>query len=288
MSGGAWLVFAALGVIWGIPYYLIKIALLELPPLAIVWLRLLLSATVLVPVAWRRGALAQARRHPWAITSFAVIEFTIPFVAITAGEQWISSSITGMLIAMVPMMVALISRLFGVHEALGWVRVTGLLTGFAGVVALVGFGSVSGPLGWLGVACMAIAALGYAIGPLIVKRHLSDVDSYGPVAASIAVAALLLTPWGLASLPGEWPSGRVMLSVAVLGAVCTALGMLLMFRLIRVAGPGRATVITYVNPAVATLLGVWLLDEHLGWSGMVGFALILGGSWLATRPARAA
>ena len=135
---------------------------------------------------------------------------------------------------------------------------------------------------------MAIAALGYAIGPLIVKRHLSDVDSYGPVAASIAVAALLLTPWGLASLPGEWPSGRVMLSVAVLGAVCTALGMLLMFGLIRVAGPGRATVITYVNPAVATLLGVWLLDEHLGWSGMVGFALILGGSWLATRPAPAA
>jgi drug/metabolite transporter (DMT)-like permease len=191
---------------------------------------------------------------------------------------------------MVPLSIALISRYFGLHERLGPARLAGLLLGLAGVALLVGFGSVRGPQGWLGVGCMILATLGYALGPLIVQRHLSGVDSLGPVAASLAVASGLLLLPALLSWPPRWPSARVAGAIVFLGIVCTAAAVLLMFRLIRLAGAARTSVITYINPAVATLLGVLVLHEPLGVSGLVAFGMILAGSWLATRalaPARA-
>ncbi|MFT3907608.1 MAG: DMT family transporter [Steroidobacteraceae bacterium] len=288
MSRGAWLAFAALGVIWGLPYFFIKLAVQELSPFVVAWGRIVLAASILLPVAAHRGALRLVGRHKGAIAAFAVVEFVIPFCAISLGERWISSSVTGVLIAMVPLSIALISRFFGLHEPLGGWRLLGLVVGLVGVVALLGFGAVSGTHGWAGVACMIIATLGYAAGPLIVQRHLSDMDSFGPVAASLGFASVILAPAALWSLPAHWPSPLALGSIAVLGAVCTALAMLLMFYLIRHAGAARASVITYINPAVATLLGVAVLHEHLGPGAFVAFALILLGSWLATRGAAAA
>lgn len=290
MKAGAWVAFVALGIIWGVPYFFIKVALVELSPLVIAWSRLTLAAAILLPVAWRRGALATIARHKWAVLAFAIVEFVVPFSAISIGEQWIASSVAGMLLAMVPLSIALISRFFGLHEKLGPARLAGLLLGLAGVALLVGFGSVRGPQGWLGVGCMILATLGYALGPLIVQRHLSGVDSLGPVAASLAVASGLLLVPALLSWPARWPSARVTGAIVFLGIVCTAAAVLLMFRLIRLAGAARTSVITYINPAVATLLGVLVLHEPLGISGLVAFGMILAGSWLATRalaPARA-
>ncbi|MET0291203.1 MAG: DMT family transporter [Steroidobacteraceae bacterium] len=282
MPPSAWAVFIALGIIWGLPYFFIKVALVELSPLFIVWSRVTLAAAVLLPIAWRRGALAPAWQYKGPVLAFAVIEFAIPFTLITLGEQWIDSSVTGVLIAMTPLSIALISRFFGLHEPLRALRLAGLLIGFAGVLLLLGFGTVSGALGWLGVGCMLVATLGYALGALIIQRHLTRVDSTGVIAASLAVAALLLTPGAMATWPTLMPSLHALFSIGFLGVVCSAVAMLLMFRLIRTAGSQRASVITYVNPAVATLLGVWVLDESLGWSGLAAFALILLGSWLAT------
>ncbi len=217
--------------------------------------------------------------------AFALIEFAIPFTAITLGEQWIASSVTGVLIAMTPLSIAIISRSFGLHEPLHAWRLAGLLIGLGGVLLLLGFGAVHGAMGWLGVGCMIVATLGYAIGPLIVQRHLTSADSAGVIAASLALASIVLAPAGLFAWPAAWPSTRAIVAVAFLGIVCSAIAMLLMFHLIRAAGPQRATVITYVNPAVATLLGVLVLHEPLGFSSLAAFALILLGSWLATRPA---
>jgi drug/metabolite transporter (DMT)-like permease len=170
-------------------------------------------------------------------------------------------------------------------------RLAGLLIGFGGVVLLLGFGTVRGLLGWVGAGLMLLAALGYAVGPLIIKHRLAGIDSYGPVTASQLVAAVVLLPGAIAGWPSHWPSARTLAALGLLGIACSAIAMLLMFYLIRAAGPGRATVITYVNPAVATLLGVVVLHEPLGWNGYAAFALILLGSWLATRasavPARA-
>ena len=285
MSWRAWATFAALGIIWGLPYFFIKVAVQEISPLVVAWGRLALGALILLPIAWRRGALASLGRHKTAICVFALAEFVVPFTAISYGERWISSSVAGILVAMVPFSIALIQRFFGVHERLGRWRILGLVLGFVGVAALLGFGTISGPLGWAGVACILISTVGYAIGPLIIQRHLGGLDPFGPLAASLVVAsALLLVPAAL-TFPVSMPSARALASIAILGVVCTALAMLLMFYLVSHAGASRATVITYINPAVAALLGVTLLHEHLGWGGVIAFVLILLGSWLATRGA---
>jgi len=283
MSWRAWGAFAALGIIWGLPYFFIKLSVQELSPAVVAFGRVALATLILLPIAWRRGALRSLGKHKAAICAFALVEFVIPFSVISVGERWISSSVTGILIAMVPLSIALIQRFFGVHERLGTWRILGLGLGFVGVAALLGFGTISGPLGWAGVACMLIATLGYAIGPLIIQRHLNGIDPYGPLAASLAVASAVLLVPAIVSLPSQAPTMLALASMAILGVVCTALAMLLMFYLVGHAGASRAAVITYINPAVAALLGVWLLHERLGLGGILAFVLILLGSWLATR-----
>jgi drug/metabolite transporter (DMT)-like permease len=281
-----WTAFAALGVIWGLPYFFIKLSVQELSPVVVAFGRVLLGAAILLPIAWRRGALQSLRIHKAAICAFALVEFVIPFSVISYGERWIDSSVTGILIAMVPLSIALIQRFFGVHERLGKWRILGLALGFIGVASLVGFGTISGPLGWAGVGCILIATLGYAIGPLIIQRHLSGLDPYGPLSASLLVASMVLLVPAAVAFPVRMPSTVALASMVILGVVCTAVAMLLMFYLVGHAGASRAAVITYINPAVAALLGVWLLHEHLGLGGILAFVLILLGSWLATRGGR--
>jgi len=283
MTWRSWLAFIALGIIWGVPYFFIRIAVQEISPFVLAWGRITLAALLLVPIAWHRGALRRLAHHKSALCAFAIAEFVIPFSAISLGERWISSSITAILVAGVPLTIALISRFFGVHERLGPLRALGLALGLIGVAALMGFGTISGPLGWAGFGCILISTLGYAIGPLIIQRHLRGLDSLGAVAASLCVASALLSPAAALTFPVHWPSSLALTSIAVLGLVCTATAMLLMFYLVGHAGAARASIITYINPAVATLLGVGLLHERLGAGGISAFGLILIGSWLATR-----
>jgi drug/metabolite transporter (DMT)-like permease len=278
-----WTAFAALGIIWGLPYFFIKVAGQEVSPVILAFSRVVLATLVLIPIAWQRGALRSLGKHKAAICAFGLVEFAIPFTLISLGERWISSSVTGILIAMVPLSIALIQRFFGVRESLGAWRVTGLVTGFIGVAALLGTGSISGALGWAGVACMLVATLCYAVGPLIIVRHLHGLESIGPLAASLLFASAVLFIPAVIAMPANLPSPAALASIAVLGVVCTAVAMLLMFYLVHHAGASRASVITYINPVVATLLGVLVLHEHLGVGGFVAFALILFGSWLATR-----
>lgn len=283
MSARAWLAFLGLGIVWGLPYLFIKIAVQEISPFDVAWGRITLAALILLPIAWHRGALRALAAHKAAILAFSLVEFTVPFCLISMGERWIPSSVTAILIATVPLIIAFISRFFGIHERLGVLRLTGLLTGLAGVIALVGFGTLSGALAWTGAGCVALATVGYAIGALIIQRHLHAVDSIGSIAGSLAISSLLLLVPAALCLPARMPSALALTSVAILGLVCTALAMLLMFYLVKEAGASRASIITYINPAVATLLGMALLDERLGVWGLIGFGLILLGSWLSTR-----
>jgi drug/metabolite transporter (DMT)-like permease len=285
MSGKAWVAFAALGVIWGVPYFFIKVAVQELSPFVIAWARVTLAAAILLPVAWHRGVLRSAGGHLSVIVVFAIVEFVVPFSAISVGERWIDSSTTGILIACVPLTVTLISRYFGVHERLDTWRLVGLTVGLLGVVALLGLGTVTWPLGWAGVGCMLLATIGYAVGPLIIQKYLKELDSLAPIALSLCASSLLLFIPALLTVPAKMPSTFALTSIVVLGVLCTAVAMLFMFYLVSHAGPARATVITYINPIVATLLGVMLLHERLGLGGFTALALILCGSWLATRGA---
>ena len=274
--------FAALCVIWGVPYFFIKVALTEVPPLGVAWARIALGAMVLLPVAWHRGSLRGLGLHKRPVLAYAFAELVIPFALISVGEQWVSSSLAGILIATVPMMVILLSPLFGVREGLSMRRLCGLVIGLVGVVTLLGLDAVDGVLGWVGVACIALATLGYAIATLIVQRHLAGADELGAVATSLGIATIVLLPTTLWSLPVRVPSLLVLTSLVVLGVVCSALALWLFVYLIAQIGAARAAVITYVNPAVAALLGVMVLHEPFGPGAVLGLALILLGSWLAT------
>ncbi len=283
MTWRVWLAFGSLGVIWGLPYFFIRLAVQEVSPFVVAWGRITLAALVLLPIAWRRGALRSLRPSLAPVCALAVAEFVIPFSAISAGEQWISSSIAGILVSGVPLTVVLISRFFGVREQIGAGRSLGLALGLIGVVALLGLGTISGPLGWAGAACLLLAMVGYAVGPLIIQRYLRGLDSIGPVAASLGVASAVLLLPAAATFPHHLPSGVTLTSIAVLGLLCTAVAMLLMFYVVSNAGASRAAIVAYINPAIAALLGVGFLHERLGVGGAVGFASILLGSWLAAR-----
>lgn len=287
MNARAWLVFAALGILWGLPYLFIKLAVRELSAFDVAWGRITLAALVLVPVAWQRRALRPLKTHRGAVCAFGLIEFAIPYSLLAMSERWIPSSVAGILVSAVPLTIVLLSRRFGVHERLGARRWIGLVLGVIGVAALVGFGTVSGARGWSGAGLMLIVTVCYAIGPLIVQRHLHEVDSVGSVTGSLGVASAALLIPAMLTLPERVPSALALESIVVLGILCTGLPMLGMFYLIKRAGAARTSVVTYINPAVAALLGVSVLHERLGVSGFLGLALILASSWLATHGAPA-
>ena len=280
MTRRGWLLFIALGVIWGIPYLLIKVAVRDLTPASLVLLRTALGAAILLPVVARRGN-ARALLARWRpIASFTVVEMAIPWLLLSHAERRVTSSLAGLFMASVPLVGALLSRVTGRHEPLGGRRLVGLVVGLAGVIALLGLDLGRGDA--VAIVELAIVALGYAIGPMIISRRLSDLPVLDVVAASLALCAIGYAPVGIAQLPRAMPGLDVVGAVAVLGIVCTSVAFLLFFRLIAEVGPVRATVITYVNPAVAVAAGVVLLGEPFTSGTGVGFVLILAGSWLAT------
>ena len=281
------LLFGLLCVFWGIPYFFIKLALTDVSPFCVAWSRITLGALVLIPVAWHRGALRPALRHYWAILAFTITELVFPFSLIAIAERSLSSSITGVLIATVPLTVVIIAPLFGVRETLSLRRLLGLLVGLTGVVVLLGFDTISGTAQWLAVAGLFVAVIGYAAGPLVVQRHLAGVDEIGAVAVSLGVASVMLLPFAAATLPHHLPSTQSLLSIAILGLISTASAMLLYFQVIHAAGAARASVVAYVSPAIAALLGVLVLHEQFGVGMAAGLALILVGSALGSGGARA-
>jgi drug/metabolite transporter (DMT)-like permease len=283
MNARAWLLFAVVSVIWGVPYFFIKVAVdADVPPTFVAWSRVCLGAVILLPLALRRGVLQGLGGRTRPILGYAACEIAVPFTLISVGEQHVASSLTAILIASMPLMVALLSVRFAPADRPTGFRLVGLFIGLGGVVALVGIDLAGTTEELLGAACILIATLNYAIAPIIVERRLADLDPLGPVAVSLGLASIALVPGVIAEPPVEVPPADALTSLVVLGIVCTALGLVTFFRLIAEAGPSRASVITYVNPLVAVVLGAVVLDEQLGVIAIVGLLLILAGSWLAT------
>jgi len=276
-----WALFAAMAVIWGIPYLLIKIAIGELTPASLVMLRTAIGAALLLPVAAARGWLAPLVPYWRWVLVYTVVEVSLPWFLLADGERRLSSSLTGLMIAAVPLIAAVLQLLTRGDDRLDRRRVLGLLVGMFGVAVLVGLNVSFKDLG--AVAEVGLVAVGYATGPIIIARRLPSLPAVGVVAASLVLTALFYAPLALPQLPKALPSGKVLLAVLILAVVCTALAFLIFFALIGEVGPVRATVITYFNPAVALLLGVAVLREPFTLGAVVGFALILAGSVLATR-----
>jgi len=276
-----WVLFIALGIIWGIPYLLIKVAVSDLSPVTLVFLRTGIAALLLLPLAAARGSLRPLLRHWKAVLAYTAVEVTVPWLLLPSAERHLSSSLTGLLIAAVPLIGAVLGLVVGADDRLDARRAAGLVIGFVGVGALLGLDLSVIDAG--SVAQVGLVALGYAAGPIIVARRLSTAPSLGVVTVSLALTAAVWAPLGIAQLPRAVPPAPVLGSVAVLAVLCTAVAFLLFFALIAEAGPLRAQAITYVNPAVALLLGVALLGEPFTVGAAVGFVLIVAGLLLATR-----
>jgi drug/metabolite transporter (DMT)-like permease len=283
LSARAWTAFAAVATLWGIPYLFIKVAVDDgVPPGFLAWARVVLAAVVLLALCWRRGLLGTLRGRWGALSVYALVEITIPFPLIAAGERHVASSLAAILIATVPMLIALLALRFDPAERVGGRRLVGLVVGFAGVVALVGLDVAGSADELLGAGAILLAALGYAAGPMWLSRRLAGMDPRALMGGSLAVASVLLAPLALLDPPRETPSGDALISLAVLGLFCTALAFVFFGTLVAEVGAGRATIITYVAPVVAVALGVAVLDERPGAGAIAGLLLILAGSWLST------
>ena len=278
--------FAVMCVIWGIPYLLIKIAVGGMSPATLVWMRTGIGAALLLPVALARRELRPVLPAWRPILAYTACELGVPWLLLSEAETRLSSSLSGLLIAAVPLIGALLAWVTRSEHRVDARRAGGLLLGLAGVAVLIGFDISARDLG--AVAEVGVCALGYALGPMIVSRWLSGLPSVGVVTASLLVTAVAYAPAGIVQLGGAHLTGAVVGSAVTLGVVCTATAFVLFFALIAEIGPVRATIITYFNPAVALLLGVTVLGEPLSAAVIGGFALILAGSYMATRGGSAA
>ena len=282
MSARAWTCFAAVSVLWGMPYLFIKLAVDEVEPVFLAWSRVALGAAIMLPLAWRTGALQGLKRRWRALAAYSVCEIAIPFPLISFGEQHVASSLTAILIAGMPLMVAVLALWIHPSERADSARLVGLVVGLGGVVALLGIDVAGDGKQLLGAGAILLATVGYATAPLILSRGLSETDARGVIAIALGMSAVALAPAALATAPSSTPSATALASIAVLGVACTALALVLFAVLVADAGPSRASVITYVAPVVAVALGVTVLGEHIGAGAVAGLLLILAGSWLST------
>ena len=274
------LLFAAMCVIWGIPYLFIRIAVSELPPSVLVFGRTSVGALMLLLIALARGELRGLARRWAPLLALALVEIAVPWYMLSSAEQRITSALAGLLISAVPLVGVVIATSLGNREYLRLESLSGLLLGLVGVGAIVGFDlHASDPIALLQ---MAVVVVGYAVGAFIFQR-LAGEPPFAVMGVALGICTVIYAPVAALQWPHTVPSLAVLASIAVLAVVCTALAFVLFFALIAEIGPVRATVITYINPAVAAVLGIAILHESLTVGMAVGFLLVLAGSALATR-----
>ena len=271
-----------MAAIWGIPYLLIKISVESYSPAAIVAGRTLIGAAILLPFAIRSGALRGALKHWRWVLVFGLVEMAGPFFLLGHAEQSLPSGLTGLLVATVPLWATIIALFGGERGALRPTRVAGLVLGFIGVAVIVlvpGLGV--GGNGWLLAAGeVLLVAVMYAIAPFIVARKLNDVPALGSITLSLLMIGVGYLPFALLT-QHEVPTLDATVALILLGVVCTAVAFILFFALIREVGPVNAPLFTYINPIVALVAGVLILNEHLGVELLIGAPIVLLGCWLA-------
>lgn len=281
MSLRGWALFAAMALIWGIPYLLIKIAVEGVSAPVLVFARTAVGAAVLLPLVLWRSAWAPVLRHWRPVLAFAFFEIIAAWLLLSDAERHLSSSLTGLLIAATPIIAAVLARATGSETGFGVKRIAGLGVGLVGVAVLAG-PALTGGSTWPVTEVLLVSTC-YAIAPLIAARYLGDVPTLPLTAACLSVAALVYAGPAAATWPDHVPATRVLLALLGLAVLCTAVAFIVFFALIREVGAARALVFTYVNPAVALAAGVIVLNEPLTPWNVAGLALILTGSVLATR-----
>jgi drug/metabolite transporter (DMT)-like permease len=294
MSRRAILLFLAVGVAWGIPYYFIAVANESFSTPSIVWLRVTIGALILLPIVIYRGEFRETLKNWPGVLLFASLEMVGPWYLITEAERTTASSLAGLMMTTIPFIAAFITGTFlGDRAARHPITITGLVIGFLGVFSLVGIDALSGAIDIVPVSMLAVSAICYAIAPIVAGRTMPNVSGLSLSAVALAMVSVIYAPFAAFSLPADIMKGPEMggwISIVVLGAVSSAIAFVLFFELIKHVGPRRATLITYLNLLVASVLGIVFLNEPLTTGILIGLPLVVVGSYLAgrDRPPKAA
>lgn len=280
------ILFIALGIAWGIPYLFIKVAVSELEPQMVVLARAGLAAVLLLPIALLRREIAPVLRRWKPMLAYTVVEIVLPWYFLNSAEQRLPSSTAGLLISAVPLAGVGVAILLGRAVRFAWYNWLGIAVGMAGVAALVGLDVGGSDL--IAVAQVGVVVIGYALGPAILAKWVPELPGIGVTAVSLGAAALVYVPFVAATgaFPTAWPSPEVIVALLVLAVVCSALAFVLMIALVGEIGPVRMSAITYVNPTVAIIAGAVFLSEPITPGTVIGFVLVLSGSFLVTRHRR--
>jgi drug/metabolite transporter (DMT)-like permease len=281
MDRRSWSLLLMLGAIWGASYLFIKIGLRDLSPSMVAFVRIALAALVLLPVAASQGALAGVRSRMGWLALVGAVQVAGPFVLISAGEEEISSSLAGILVASAPLFTALLAIRIDREERSRGLRLVGVLLGFAGVALLLGVDLGGSGAELLGGLAVVLAGLGYAIGGFLVKHRLAGMAPVGMSGAVMAASAVFLLPPALLTAPDAAPGLGPAAAVAVLGGLGTGIAFVIFYGLIGSIGPARTFLVTYIAPGFAVFYGAFLLSEEVTIATVAGLALILAGSWLA-------
>ena len=287
MSRRAVFLFLAVGVAWGIPYYFIAVANESFSTPSIVWLRVTIGALILLPIVIYRGDFRETLKNWRGVLLFASLEMVGPWYLITEAERTTASSLAGLMMTTIPFIAAFITGTFlGDRAARHPITITGLVIGFLGVFSLVGIDALSGAIDIVPVSMLAISAICYAIAPIVAGRTMPKVSGLSLSAVALAMVSVIYAPFAAFSLPADIMKGPEMggwISIVVLGAVSSAIAFVLFFELIKHVGPRRATLITYLNLLVASVLGIVFLNEPLTTGILIGLPLVVVGSYLAGR-----
>ena len=283
MTRRNWILFGLTGVLWGIPYLFIKIAVRDYSPAIVVCGRTLIGAAILIPLALKQGSLKQALKGIRYVIPYAIAEMVGPWILITSAEKKISSGLAGLLIATVPIWSTILTSLHGDKSVWQPRRLFGIVVGFIGIVALVGIESIRGTSNPLAIGAVILSAILYAFATIRITRALPGVSGLAINGVAMAFTSIFYLPFAIS----EWPKGHISqastFSLIALGILSTALAFALFFMVMDEIGPARASLVTYINTAVAVLLGVLLLSEPLTLGIIVGLPLVLVGSYFASR-----
>jgi drug/metabolite transporter (DMT)-like permease len=271
-----------LAAIWGSSYLFIKVAVRDVPPAAMVELRLLFAVPLLVGYlaaqVGGREALSELRRVGRAGIVLGLANAALPFTLIAWGEQHVDSGVAAIANATVPIFVVLLALHFSPEERVTRLQAAGIVLGIVGVAVLAGFNPTGGWWAVAGTLAVVLSSVSYAAANLYAGKRVGKLAT-GPVlaAASMLAALVLLAPLALVRLPAATPSWQAVASIAALGIGGTAFAQIVFYRLLRLYGSARSSLVAYLLPVTALAYGAVLLDEPVTAATLAGLVLILAG-----------
>jgi drug/metabolite transporter (DMT)-like permease len=286
MSRRGWSLFLLTGLLWGIPYLFIKVAVDPdggFTPAIVVCLRTAIGAAILLPWAMKQGSLMSAVRGIKYIIPYAFLEMIGPWILIGTAEQKLSSGLAGLLVASVPFFASIFAWLRGDSSVWHHKRLIGMIVGFIGLVLVVGIESLHGSADPKSIGMVLLASVGYAYAVMFVQGKLPGVSGVAINAVAMLFTALFYLPATIATWPTHHINNSAIYAVIALGVLSSGLAFAFFFTLVTIIDVARASLVTYLNTAFAVVLGVIVLGEPLTIGIILGLPLVLVGSYFASR-----